>query len=711
MTDDSLEPTGLKEQSKAGVSTPGQATIQTTASVPKSRRTKGAGSPKTKPSRAAFPQRPRFAILEHVDLRILSFTAAFLVGAVATLFLLGSVAFGFKGSYDGRVLPGVHVGSVDLSGATRDEAMAKLQSSYAYLSQGEVTVKTPVGVTTITYQQVDRGPDSEAMADAAMAVGHSGNLMADAASAIHSAFFGEDIPVVIRIDPTTLAQRVHDLVASSAVPPQDAQATTKGGTFSITPSASGTGVDELPIGAAILNQLTETSAPADLEAGGSFMTLKPHVDDTAAQKAIALATKMTVDLKVTWKTPPSPLPAGWSPKNWTISGDQIRSWIVFGMGPDGKYEPAVDPAQVEGYLSGISGAANVPATAPSVLFDAGGKPKTLRTGNNGVGIDLGATTDSIASYLDALATGGKTQDGIEVSVATISPAIKPVDVTKFVIIGSQTITFFPGAANGNGNNIRVPARNLNGQVIGPGQQFSFLGGVGTIDAAHGFAMGGVILNGQSNHTGAMGGGICSASTTMFNAAAKAGLQIDERHAHFYYINRYPMGRDATVYSDGSRIWDLKWTNDTSNPILIRAWTTRGSKEYITIQLWSLPTGRSVTWIGDNKANQTNVVTATSNPPEYVTSLKPGKTYAAEVATNGFKITVSRIVKDSSGKVIWDNTWKSVYTAVNGQLQIGSTPAPIVTPTPTKPSPSPTPAVIFIPFIAFIVRRARRNEDD
>jgi len=146
-------------------------------------------------------------------------------------------------------------------------------------------------------------------------------------------------------------------------------------------------------------------------------------------------------------------------------GDQIRSWIVFGMGPDGKYEPAVDPAQVEGYLSGISGAANVPATAPSVLFDAGGKPKTLRTGNNGVGIDLGATTDSIASYLDALATGGKTQDGIEVSVATISPAIKPVDVTKFVIIGSQTITFFPGAANGNGNNIRVPARNLNGRAM------------------------------------------------------------------------------------------------------------------------------------------------------------------------------------------------------------------------------------------------------
>jgi vancomycin resistance protein YoaR len=698
MTSDPLEPTGLKEQSKAtGPSASGKAATQTSKK-----------KAKAKAARAARPQGPRFAILDHVDLRVLSFATAFLVGAVATLVLLASVAYGFKGSYDNRVLPGVHVGSVDLSGATRDEAMARLESSYGYLSQGEVTVKTPVGVTTITYQQVNRGPDTEAMADAAMSIGHTGNLVADAASAIHSAFFGEQIPVIIRIDPTTLAQRVHDLVASSAVPPQDAQATTKGGSFSITPSSSGTGVDELPIGTAILNQLTDTSAPADLQAGGTFMTLQPRVNDEAAQKAITLATKMTVDLNVTWKVPPTPLPAGWTPKSWTITADQIRSWIVFGVGQDGKYEPAVDPAQIEGFLAGISGKANVPATSPSVLFDASGKPKTLRTGNNGVGIDLGATTDAIASYLDSLATGGPSQDGVEVTVATISPEIKPVDVSKFVVIGQQTITFFPGAANGGGVNIRRPAKYLNGQVVGPGQQFSFLQAVGPITAANGWAMGGVILNGQSEHTGAIGGGICSASTTMFNAAAKAGLQIDERHAHFYYINRYPIGRDATVYSDGTRVWDLKWTNDTANPILIRAWTTRGSKEYITIQLWSLPTGRSVQWIGDNTANMTNVVRATSNPPQYVSTLKPGKTYAAEVATNGFNITVTRIVKDSTGKVIHNNTWKSQYTAVNGQLQIGITPPPVPTPTPS-PVPTPTPIVFFAPY--FLLRWRGNKEED
>jgi hypothetical protein len=114
----------------------------------------------------------------------------------------------------------------------------------------------------------------------------------------------------------------------------------------------------------------------------------------------------------------------------------------------------------------------------------------------------------------------------------------------------------------------------------------------------------------------------------------------------------------------------------------------------------------VTWVGDNSGNETNIVKAAVNSPQYVTTVKPGKTYAAEVATNGFNIVVSRTVKDSSGKVLWNNTWKSVYTAVNGQLQIGITPPPLLTPTP---APTPTPTLVF--FAPYFLLRRRRNKDD
>ena len=155
--------------------------------------------------------------------------------------------------------------------------------------------------------------------------------------------------------------------------------------------------------------------------------------------------------------------------------------------------------------------------------------------------------------------------------------------------------------------------------------------MGPVDRAHGYTLGGVIENGRSNHTGAMGGGICSVSTTMFNAAARAGLEIDERHPHFYYIDRYPIGLDATVYSSGGQTWDLKWTNDTPNPIVIRGYTTYGSRSTITFQLWSLPLDRKVTFSPAYKANVVRAVDRT----EYVTTLKPGQENRAEYPTAGF----------------------------------------------------------------------------
>ncbi len=705
MTKDSLEPYGLKEQSKApGASAPGRSAVRKSS---KPGRSEVAGErespPKARKASPPQPRMPRFAALAGVDLRVVGFAVAFVLGAAVTLVLLSVAAFSFAGSYNNRVVPGVRVGSVQLSGATREEAIARLKSGYSYLGQGEVTVTTPVGATTITFQQVERGPDLEVMADAALSLGHTGNPMADAANVIHSALFGQDLPVVISMNPTALAQHIHDVVGSSSIPAQDAQATNKGGAFSITPSASGSGIDEGSIGATIIDQLSETSAPADLQAGGSFVTLRPQVSDVDAQRAIALASKMAVSLKLTWTTPPKPLPGKWVPHSWTITADQVNSWIVFGARQDGTYAPAVDPAQVQAYLTSISAKANVAATAPSALFGVSGRPTKLNVGNNGVGIDLNATTAAISSYLDGLTAGGSTLASIEVTTASINPAINAAtDVSKYVVIGTQTINFFQGPANGNGANIRVPAERLNAQVVGPGEQFSFLGAVGPIDAAHGFAMGGVIVGGHSDHTGAMGGGICSASTTMFNAAATAGLQIDERHAHYYFINRYPIGRDATVYSNGTNIWDLRWTNDTPNPILIRAWTTH-SKSHITIQLWSLPLHRTVIWTGDNKASETRPVKASTKSPQYVTTLKPGQTYAAEVTTDGFSTSVTRTVKDASGAVIHHDRWASLYSPVDGQLQIGGTPPPVATPTP---KPTPTPAAVLIALPTILLRRRR-----
>ena len=74
----------------------------------------------------------------------------------------------------------------------------------------------------------------------------------------------------------------------------------------------------------------------------------------------------------------------------------------------------------------------------------------------------------------------------------------------------------------------------------------------------------MIINGELQ-TG-LGGGVCQVSTTVFNAAYEAGLDITERTNHALYISHYPQGRDATVnYPD----LDLKFVNDTGRWLLLR----------------------------------------------------------------------------------------------------------------------------------------------
>jgi vancomycin resistance protein YoaR len=605
---------------------------------------------------------------------LLGFLAAFVVSALLGFFLVLAVAIGVSESYANRVVPGVRVGTVDLSGLTRDQAMARLQSNFSYLSKGEVTVTTPVGTTTITYEEAGRRPDVDAMADAAMAVGHSGNLIVDSATLAHSAAYGQIIPVVVQLDPNALAQRLRQLVGTSTIEPQNAQAITEGGAFSVTAATTGHGIDERTIQASIIDQLALTTAPADFTAGGTFTAVAPQITEKDAQDAVTRAQRMAIDVHLVWTQKPPAAPADWKPQTWTIPAAEIRNWIVFGLQTDGTYGPAINPDEIQAYVAKLTAGVGTKPVEPHVIWDPStGKPASLADSQNGVGIDARATTAEVEAYLDALAAGKDVVPELEIATGWILPQIVSIDsISGMVMVGGHTTVFYPDISNGMGKNIRQPALNLDGKVIAPGAQFSFLGYVGPIDAAHGFAMGGVIVHGKSNHTGAMGGGICSASTTLFNAAADAGLQIDERHAHFYYINRYPVGRDATVFSDGYEVWDVKWTNDTPYPIVIRAWTTYGSKSTITIQLWTWPLNRTTTWSG---GGMVDIVKAGENAPIYTDTLPAGQKARAEYATDGFKTSVTRVVTDSTGKVIHNDTWGSTYGMVNGQLLIGTGPTP------------------------------------
>ena len=623
------------------------------------------------------------------SLRPLPFLFAFVIAVVVFLALGTAVALGMSRMYDGRILPSVHVGSVDLSGLNRGQAISKLTAEYGYLSDGQVTVQTPVGAAKITYKEIGRDPDAAAMADAALQVGRQGDPIANAAAAVRAVATGDSVPLMVKLDPTLLATRLRVLTGSNAAVATDAQVVSDGAAgYKVVPGAAGHGIDEAAIAASIITELSKPAAAMDFQTGGTFVELQPRVSDAQAQAAIALAQTMAADLPLSLGT-----------QTWTVPAATVKTWITFGIRSDGTYGPVADPALVSAGIGSLASTKiNQDPVEPTFLTNKStGKPVGVTGGKDGIVVDVNGTAQAVEAYLDALGSA-KTPGANVALVATVSqPKLTDEQavaaMNQMEIIGTATVVFFPGESNGFGANISVPAQLLNGEVVAPGATFSFLAGVGAIDAAHGFKMGGVILGGKSDHTGAIGGGICSASTTMFHAALAAGLQIVERHPHYYFIDRYadarfPKGTDATVYYDSSSRDDLKWINDTAYPIVIRGSTTNGATSTITFQLWSVPTGRTVTF---SKPVISNYTTATNNPPIYTDTLAPGRMNQAEYKTDGFDVSVSRTVKDAAGNVIHVDTFFSRYARVNGQLEIGG-PAPGAgTPPPAIPAPTAPPS--------------------
>jgi vancomycin resistance protein YoaR len=253
-----------------------------------------------------------------------------------------------------------------------------------------------------------------------------------------------------------------------------------------------------------------------------------------------------------------------------------------------------------------------------------------------------------------------------------------------------------GISNNNGANIWIPAGDIDGTVLAPGELFDFWKALGPVTRERGYGDGGAIINGRTEPTGALAGGICSTSTTLFNAAVRAGLEMGARKNHYYYITRYPLGLDATVYQSGSgSTQTMSFRNDTDYPILIRGYGWRdGTKGYVKFELYSVPTGRTVSFSTPIVQN----VTKASDSIEYTTALAPGVKKRVEFPTNGMDVWVTRTVRDAAGAIIHQETFASHYRRITGVLQIGvaaappppAEPPPPTEPPPPSPEPSPSP---------------------
>ncbi len=127
------------------------------------------------------------------------------------------------------------------------------------------------------------------------------------------------------------------------------------------------------------------------------------------------------------------------------------------------------------------------------------------------------------------------------------------------------------------HNIQLLADTLDGHVVYPGETFSINGVVGPRTRSKGYVEAPVLCS--SGYCSGVGGGISQFATTMFNAIFWGGYERVAHRPHSIWINRYPVGIEATL---GYPSLDVAFRNDTVNPVTIR---TRHTSTSITVELW------------------------------------------------------------------------------------------------------------------------------
>ena len=572
----------------------------------------------------------------------------FVIGALfGVLVVVGALA-AFGQSYDGRILPGVVVGGVAVGGLSETEARDAIDRELGAVEDGQIQLVSSRTTGVISFAEVGRTIDEDAMVADALGHGRGGTRLEEAIAGLQGLVRPVALPIRIGYDRPSLAAKLAAFELLGYRPATDASVHVSKGTFSATPSRDGVTVDTARVKELIDAALLDPVTPPVIRYEADSLVLPPVTSDADVARAIGLADRLGADIT---------LRAG--SRKWVI---RPRGWIHFeGTGAD--LGPVVDTSTAAKVLKNVKKHVAIKPTDAEFLRDRGGRVFGVSASSAGRALDVEATVDSIQAIIDGRAIGAKTPSKVTVSTKAVGPELTTSEATKKAPlverIGSWTTYYQVSARNGFAANITVPARRLNGMVIQPGQTFEFWGALGEVSFRTGYRLGAAIVGGRTVEGRALAGGICSVSTTLFNAALRGGLDIVTRRPHWYYITRYPLGLDATV----SDTQTMRFRNDTKYPILIKSMASPG---VVRFELWSVPNGRATTLSRPSVAN----VVRGFDTVEYTSSLAPGERKRIEYPVDGKDVSVTRTVRDSAGRLIHRDTFISNYHRMVGITLIG-----------------------------------------
>jgi vancomycin resistance protein YoaR len=273
--------------------------------------------------------------------------------------------------------------------------------------------------------------------------------------------------------------------------------------------------------------------------------------------------------------------------------------------------------------------------------------------------------ESVAAITGAIMNG---DDGAGLVLNSLEPTYTGADRDSIVLedVLGQSQTYYGTSSEPRRHNVERATELENGWLIPPDGLFSYAEIMGLVDEANGYVTGfGIVAdpNGGVKTAPVIGGGICQVSTTIYQAAFWAGLPIEERWAHPYWINSYGeapygmQGLDAMVNIEPGWALDLKFRNNTGNWIAL---VMVADGEYVRAEILGVNPGWAID-VSDpvisDIVEPTGGMIFTDTP-----ELPKGQELQVEHARDGFTATITRVVRDSDGNIVDEYSYSSEYSA-------------------------------------------------
>ncbi len=273
-------------------------------------------------------------------------------------------------------------------------------------------------------------------------------------------------------------------------------------------------------------------------------------------------------------------------RGWTVSPEAIRNAVRINETAAG-LSPALDFTRFNDLFTLIDDTlASEPHPTVFEYDEARDRVLAFEPGNAGQHVDRTALEQAMAQAVTT-----PNDRAIEIPVILLNKEFdfsqNPLGARDLLGSGDS---LYRGSPDYRMHNIAVGAEKLNGQVVQPGDTFSFLDRIGPFRLSEGWVEGSIIVADKTEQ--GVGGGICQVSTTLFRAVLNAGLEVVKRWPHLYRVRYYemgpaPIGIDATIFSPGV---DLKFRNDTDHPVMLRS---RVDEQLASLEfeIWGVSDGR------------------------------------------------------------------------------------------------------------------------